>query len=102
MDSKHNIGLIFEGVNLSSKEKERVENELNSIGKTLTFSVEKGSDGWLATCNEIPGIIAGGLNLEPTDSEIKSQIRESILATFGAEEEEPATFSYKEVSGSAQ
>ncbi|MCR4334246.1 MAG: hypothetical protein NUV47_00750 [Patescibacteria group bacterium] len=91
------IGLIFEGdTNISPSERVRVENELRKIGKMLTFKFLKNENGWMAECNEIDGVIAGGTNTNPTDSEIKSQIRESIYAAFSVEIEETPFFSFQE------
>lgn len=90
------IGLIFDGDNnISPIERQRVEEELRKIGKMLTFKLSKDENGWMAQCNEIEGIIAGGTNTEPTDSEIKSQIRESIYSAFSVEAEETPFFSFE-------
>lgn len=91
------IGLIFEGeTNVSQAEKERVQAELKKIGKMLSFKVYKDEAGWMAQCAEVEGIIAGGANSNPTESEIRSQIRESIYAAFSVEAEENPLFSFEE------
>ena len=89
MENQQKIGLIFEGdVNIALHERERVESELRKLGNVLSFKVLKNEDGWMAQCAEVEGIIAGGLNPNPSDSEIRSQIRESIYAAFSVETQE--------------
>jgi hypothetical protein len=95
------IGLIFAGdKNISPAGRIKVEDELRKIGKMLTFKIFKSEDGWMAQCNEIKGIIAGGKNTQPADSEIESQIRESIFSAFNVEVEEVSYFTYQEESTS--
>ena len=62
-------------------ERARVLTELYKIG-SLTFEITTSGDGWVAQCKEVPGIIAGGTNINPSNSEIESQIRDSIFAAF--------------------
>lgn len=79
--------------NISLDERARVLAELQKIG-SLTFEVNSDSEGWAAQCKEVPGIIAGGANPNPSNSEIESQIRESIFAAFDVKmkDEEPTDF----------
>ena len=94
------IAMLFEGdINVSPAERTRLENELKKITGMLTFNVIKSEDGWMAKCNEVPGIIAGSSNSNPTDSEIKSQIRESIYSAFNVETEDNFYFSFQSVDG---
>jgi|SRR3989344_2147025 len=96
------IGLLFEGdINISPLERERVQNEIRKIGTMLTFKVFTSEEGWMAKCNEVGGIIAGGANASPSDSEIKSQIRESIYSAFNVETEENPYFSFQNVDDGA-
>ena len=62
-------------------EKMRVLGELNKIG-SLTFKVEKHTDGWVAECQEVPAIITGNTNPEPSNFEIESLIREAVFSAF--------------------
>ena len=83
---------------ISLDERARVIKELEHIG-SLTFGVEKDEEGWVATCNEVKGIIAGNTNPNPSDVEIESQIREAIYAAFNVKFEKkstpsPFTFEY--------
>lgn len=92
------IALIFGGnSNVSPEEKTRVINELEKLGSILTFKIYKNDDGWTAQCNEVSGIIAGGSNANPTNSEIESQIRESIFSAFNVENKESPFFTFSEV-----
>ena len=84
---KQVIALLFgNNADISLDEKARVIGELNKIG-SLTFAVNTNEEGWVAQCNELTGIIAGGTNPNPTDSEIENQIRDSIYAAFNVEVE---------------
>lgn len=75
---------------ISSDERNRVVSELQKIG-SLTFKVEKHEDGWMATCIEVPGIIAGNTNPNPSDFEVESQVREAIYAAFNVKFEKMAS-----------
>lgn len=58
--------------------------QLNSFynGETLTFSFENFPSGeWIATCNEIPAIVTGGMNDDITSKD--SMIREAIVTAAG-------------------
>ena len=51
-------------------------------GKELTFSIKQYENGeWVATCNEVPAIMTGGLGYNIT--EIDSMIRDAILTAAG-------------------
>ena len=79
---------------INLEERSRVIAELKKIG-SLTFKVEKHEDGWMASCMEVPGLIAGNTNPSPSDFEIDSQVREAIYAAFNVKFEKvssPATF----------
>lgn len=62
--------------------------ELEKIG-TLTFSLSKDENGWVAQCDEVTGIIAGGTNPNPSPNEMESEIRSAIFAAFNVHETEP-------------
>ena len=82
---------------ISLAERNRVCLELQKMG-SLTFKVEKHKEGWLATCVEIDGIIAGNTNNNHSQSEIESEIREAVYAAFNIKFEEaynPIKIEYK-------
>ena len=66
---------------ISLDERARIFNELQKIG-SLTFNITKDEEGWVAQCREVSGIIAGGTNPNPTNSEIESQVRDAIFSAF--------------------
>lgn len=80
--------------NISPEEKARVIDELEKIGSMLTFKIYKNEEGWTAQCNEVSAIIAGGTNINPSNSEIESQIRESIFSAFNVEAKESPYFTF--------
>ena len=73
---------------ISLDERARVAAELEKIG-SLSFDLCKEESGWTAQCKEVPGIIAGGTNPDPSPNEIESEIRSSIFAAFNVQEQEP-------------
>jgi predicted RNase H-like HicB family nuclease len=73
---------------VSLDERARVMAELEKIG-SLTFGINKDENGWIAQCDEVPGIIAGGTNPNPSPNEIESEIRSAIFAAFNVRETEP-------------
>ncbi|MFA6340769.1 MAG: hypothetical protein WCX27_00810 [Candidatus Paceibacterota bacterium] len=63
---------------------ENTKEQLRSFlgGKILTFSITKYSNGeWIASCNEIPAIMTGGLNNDI--AYMDRMIREAILTAAG-------------------
>lgn len=89
------IASLFSGnSNISPEEKARVIGELEKIGSMLTFKIYKNEEGWTAQCNEVSAIIAGGTNANPSNSEIESQIRESIFSAFNVEAKESPYFTF--------
>lgn len=73
---------------ISLDERARVMSELEKIG-SLTFNLSKDENGWVAQCDEVTGIIAGGTNPNPSPNEIESEIRSTIFAAFNVRETEP-------------
>lgn len=69
---------------------QRMKEQIDKIGGTLHFTIEKVQDGWTAQCDEIMGIVTGGTNSNPTDQEIEDQIREAIYAAFHVSVKESA------------
>ena len=63
------------------EEKVRVITEISKIG-SLTFTVEKNEDGWNTECVEVPSIITGNTNPNPSNPEIESLVREAIFSAF--------------------
>jgi len=70
--------------NISIEERDRVVKELEKIG-SLTFKVEKFEEGWYASCKEVPSILAGNDNPNPSQSEINKEIRSAIYTAFAVE-----------------
>lgn len=62
---------------------EAMQQEIASVGGILHFSIEKSEGYWSAECDEIDGIITGGVGENPTNEEIESGIREAIHTAFG-------------------
>lgn len=87
--SEENVFAALFGHNpaISLDERARVIAELEKIG-SLTFDVKKDSDGWTAQCKEVSGIVAGGINPNPSEVEIETQIRSAIFAAFNVKEQE--------------
>ncbi len=90
MDTKNqkpNIIAALFGSNpaISLDERARVMAELEKIG-SLTFSLSKDENGWTSQCDEVPGIIAGGTNPDPSQNEIESEIRSAIFSAFNVNE----------------
>jgi len=80
MEKKY-ASLFGNNPNISLEERSRVISQLQKIG-SLTFNVETHEDGWLATCSEVEGLIAGNSNPKPSQVEIDSEIREAIYSAF--------------------
>ena len=83
MDKSNAVHALLFGhsTDITLDERTRVLAELQKIG-SLTFNVTINDDGWMAQCKEVSGIIAGGTNPHPTNSEIEIQIRDAIFAAF--------------------
>ena len=56
--------------------------ELEQFSEPLYFELQRNEDGWAVQCKQIPGIIAGGQNINPADTEVINAIREAIRAVF--------------------
>lgn len=85
---KSNIAFIFSGPLVSEEERFRVAKEIKKVGGLTFGKVEKSNKGWVTECVEIPSIIAGNANPNPTNTEIESEIRQAILAAFDVKTEE--------------
>jgi len=73
------------GMNKKAEDIRALENmkaEIQKVGGLLHFTVAQHGDGWTAQCNEIEGIMTGGINPNPTDEEIETNIREAIHTAF--------------------
>lgn len=71
-------------------------------GRELTFTVSNFDSGeWIAECNEIPGIITGGMGNDITTMD--SLIRDAILVAAGLDSESSSNLlkfvGYKERQG---
>ena len=74
---------IFEGKDAQDyRAIQNMTNQLKDMGGMLHFAIHKNEDGWTASCNEVEGIVTGGLNSNPSNFEIESQIREAIYTAF--------------------
>src|SRR3989338_8691425 len=84
---KNTVNAMLFGNNpaVSMDERARVMAELEKIG-SLTFSLSKDKNGWVAQCDEVTGIIAGGTNPNPSPNEIETEIRSAIFAAFNVHE----------------
>ena len=80
-DNAKSAALFGNNPDISLDERVRMVRELEKIG-SLTFKITTNEEGWVAQCQEVSGIIAGGTNPNPTSTEIESQIRDSIYAAF--------------------
>lgn len=78
----YKYGLLFGNEPVSQSEKARVIEEIQKVGGSLTFKIETSPEGWVGQCNEIPSIITGSTNHDPSDIEIKSEIQSAIFAAF--------------------
>ena len=73
---------------ISLDERARVAAELEKIGG-LTFNLSKDENGWVAQCDEVAGIIAGGTNPNPSPNEMESEIRSAVFSAFNVRETAP-------------
>jgi hypothetical protein len=62
---------------------QNMRNEIQRMGGSLRFKIQKNSEGWIAECENLKGIITGGTNPKATDEEINSQIKDAIFTAFG-------------------
>lgn len=60
----------------------KLREAFNRFGGNLTFRLTSTNEGWLAECNEIPGIFTGAPNPAPTFTEIDALVRDAIFAAF--------------------
>ncbi len=88
MEPIYKYGMLFAGEPVPESERLRVMEELSQTGQ-LTFELERSVEGWSAQCNEIPAIIAGNTNPNPSDIEIQSELRSAIFAAFNVQVEKP-------------
>ena len=80
MEKAKKLYPLLDGLTVAES-KEEVNNamgQIKDLGGVLLFNIEKFSDGWSAQCKQVPGIITGGTNPEPTESEMEFQIRDAI------------------------
>lgn len=77
----YEYSLLFGNEPVAESEKARVMEEVQKLGG-LSFIVSQGEDGWSAQCSELPALIVGGTNSNPTSPEIEAEIRSAIFAVF--------------------
>lgn len=81
--SKENIAPLFNDKQVDDLIMiDSMTQQVRDLGGLLHFTIHKTEDGWMAQCNEVEGIITGGLNPNPTDFETEAQIREAIFTAF--------------------
>lgn len=61
--------------------------EINRAGGTLNFTLTTDEDGWLAVCQEFPGIVTGGGSTAPSEEEVYREVKDAVFAVFNV----PAT-----------
>jgi len=104
---ENNTALIFAGLTVSEEERFRVGKEIEKVGGLTFGKIEKSENGWVAQCKEIPSIVAGNSNPNPTNAEIESEIRQALMAAFDVQivEEQPIKspfqFAYDSVSNNS-
>lgn len=81
METQNFARLFGNNTDITLDEKVRVIRELEKIGG-LSFKINVDKEGWVATCKEIPGIIAANTNPNPSNEEIESQIRDAVFTAF--------------------
>ena len=62
--------------------RDRLREVFSKFGGSLTFRYTASNEGWLAECNEVPGIFTGAPNPAPTFTEIDALVRDAIFAAF--------------------
>jgi len=91
MENNYKYASLFGGEAVAESEKARVIEEVRKIG-SLTFVIQKDEEGWSAQCQEMPALIAGNTNSNPTDIEIHSEIRSAIFAAFDVKVEQVSPY----------
>lgn len=63
----------------------RVLNMSNEIDRRggLKFILKVNSDGWIAECQNLDGIVTGGNELKPSILDIDKKIKDAIFSAFG-------------------
>lgn len=81
---QYNLAKLF-NFPFETKRDSRVQSMLVEIQRRggLKFRIEKNKEGWIAKCENLKGIITGGTNPNPTQTEIDAQIKDAIFTAFG-------------------
>ena len=98
MEKNYKLGSLVDGKTRDYTAIEKMTKQIERLGGMLHFSISKDENGWSAQCNEVSGIITGGANVNPTDFEIESNIREAIFTAFHVETNTSSEILKKEVT----
>jgi predicted RNase H-like HicB family nuclease len=75
-------GLFGKNSNPDQVAVEKMMEQIQAVGGMLHFAITKEEDGWSAQCDELPGIITGGISSSPAEAEIEANVRAAIHAAF--------------------
>ncbi len=97
-EKNYKLGSLVDGKTRDYGAIEKMTHQIQQLGGMLHFTISKDEYGWSAQCNEVTGIITGGTNINPTDFEIESNIREAIFTAFHVETSTSSEILKKEVT----
>ena len=60
----------------------RMNKQLKAVSGQLNFDLKIDSEGWMARCREIDGIVTGGVNKNPSKEEITQSVTDAIKTAF--------------------
>ncbi|KKT39392.1 hypothetical protein A2W54_01865 [Candidatus Giovannonibacteria bacterium RIFCSPHIGHO2_02_43_13] len=81
---QYNLAKLF-NFPIKPESDRRVQNLLAEIKRqgNFYFKIELHKGGWTAECENVKGIITGGTNPQPTQSEVDEKIKDAIFSAFG-------------------
>lgn len=76
--------LLDSNTSIDMSDFEFMNKQIKEIGRDgmLHFIIKNHKEGWLAQCEEVPGIVTGNTNPNPDQEEINSHIRQAIFTAF--------------------
>ncbi len=76
--------MLEKNTTLDISDFESMNKQIKEVGKDgmLHFIIKSHKEGWIAQCEEIPGIVTGNTNSNPDQEEINKHIREAIFSAF--------------------
>ena len=76
--------MLEKDTTLDMSDFESMNKQIKEVGRDgmLHFIIKSHKEGWLAQCEEIPGIVTGNTNSNPDQEEINKHIREAIFSAF--------------------